>query len=237
MLHLARKRFWKEATVESRPEGHAVLLDGRAVKTPAKNPLVLPAAALAREIAAEWQAQGDQVDPATMPQTRRANAAIDGVAARMDEVVDMLADYAASDLLCHRAEAPRELAARQADRWNPYLDRAADELGARLVPATGVMPRPQDPAARDRLRAVLAAFDPFRLTALHDLVTLTGSVILGLAAARGWEAPETVWQDSRLDEEWQIAQWGEDAEARAAAERKRAEFLSARRFLDLLDAG
>ena len=227
------KRFWTSSAVVAADDGYAVELDGRRVKTPAKAPLVLPTRAMAEAVAREWDAQEKEVDPATMPFTRSANAAIDKVTHQHAEVADMLADYGDSDLLCYRATHPRELAERQAEQWDPALDWAAETLGARLQTVAGVVHQPQPAEAVNRLRDMVHALDAFRLAAFHDLVSLSGSLILGFAAARNWRKPDDIWRISRLDESWQAEQWGDDAEAVQAAEIKRAAFLHAKQFYDL----
>ena len=145
----------------------------------------------------------------------------------------MLAAYADTDLLCYRADGPEGLVQRQREHWDPPLDWAAETLGARLVPVAGVMHAPQDSAALDRLSARVHEMSSFQLTGLHDLVALSGSLILGLAAAMGWRDAETLWQLSRLDETWQEEQWGPDEEASALAESRRQAFLHAKRLFDL----
>ena len=234
MSEWKQKRFWTSADVAEVEGGFAVQLDGRAVKTPAKAPLVVPTEALAREIAAEWDAQEEYVDPLSMPFTRSANAAIDKVARQHAEVADMLAAYGDSDLLCYRADAPKELRDRQASQWDPVLAWAADALGAPLAPRSGVMHAPQDPDTLSVLSRKVHAFDAFRLAAFHDLVGLTGSLILGFASAHKWATPDAIWTLSRLDELWQEEQWGEDEEAQELTEVKRQAFLHANRFFDLL---
>lgn len=230
------KRFWKAATAETAPGGWEVRLDGRPVRTAAKAPLVLPTAALARAVAAEWDAQGATIDPAAMPLTRAANSAIDKVTPQREEVVAMLAAYGETDLLCHRAEAPEELVRRQAEAWDPLLSWAAAALSAPLIPTTGVIGVPQPAESLARLRAEVDALDPFELTAFHDLVALPGSLVLALAALRGQAPAEALWQASRVDERWQEELWGSDEEAARAAALKRRDFLQAMRFLDLLHA-
>ncbi|GHF63222.1 ATP12 family chaperone protein [Seohaeicola zhoushanensis] len=225
--------FWKEAAVIPAENGFAVQLDGRPVKTPAKRALVLPTQGLAEAVAEEWAAQDKVVDPGTMPVTRTANAAIDKVATQHRQVAEMLAGYGDSDLLCYRAEAPEELVALQAAEWDPALDWAEAALGARLAAHAGVMHRPQDAAMLERLAGRVLALDAFRLAAFHDLVSLSGSLILGFAAAENWKEAEEIWRISRLEELWQIEHWGEDEEARDSAERKRRDFLQAKRFFDL----
>ena len=175
------KRFWKTAEVAEAGEGWTVTLDGRAVKTPAKSLLVLPSEALAARIAAEWDAQDEQVDPLAMPFTRSANAALDKVTVQHAEVAELIAAYGDADLLCYRADAPEELIARQAKAWDPLLDWAAGKLDARLAPVTGVIHQGQDPVALAALTARVTQMDAFTLTGFHDLVGISGSLVLGFA--------------------------------------------------------
>lgn len=227
------KRFWAEATVEDTDGGFTVRLDGRPVRTPAKRALVVPTHALASEIAAEWDAQEGEIAPKSMPCTRSANAALDKVALQKAEVADMIAAYGENDLLCYRADSPAELAARQVAEWDPYLNWAESDLSAQLDVIIGVMHRPQPPEAIAALHRQVADQDNFALTALHDLVSLSGSLVLGLAAQQGRAAPEELWRVSRIDEDWQTEQWGEDEEATALATLKRHSFLHAARFFQL----
>jgi chaperone required for assembly of F1-ATPase len=169
-----------------------------------------------------------------MPMTRFANSAIDKVTPQFAEVAEMLAAYGETDLLCHRADTPAELVARQAAIWDPALDWAADHLGARLIPTIGVMHRDQDPAALSRLRDLTHAFDAYELAAFHDLVSLSGSLVLGFAVVHGFGTAEAIWNASRLDETWQEEQWGVDDEAAAHAAVKRQAFLDAARVVALL---
>lgn len=226
------RRIWAEATVVDTADGFAITLGGRQVKTPAKAALVMPTRAMAEAIAAEWRAQGQKIDPRTMPATRTANSAIDKVQHQHAEVADMLAGYGDADLLCYRADSPAALVARQADQWNPALDWAKTNLGVRLEPRNGLMHEPQEAADLARLKAKVQELTSFQLAAFHDLVCLSGSLILGFAAALDWKETEDIWNLSRLDEIWQEEQWGEDEEAKAALEVKKQAFLHAKRFFD-----
>ncbi|MGY9047236.1 hypothetical protein P775_17045 [Puniceibacterium antarcticum] len=230
MSEWAPKRFWTASEVTKAEGGFAVALDGRPVKTPAKAALVVPTPALAQAIAAEWDAQGDKIDPTSMPFTRGANAAIDKVRIQHGEVADMLAAYGDSDLLCYRAESPVELVVRQAAAWDPMLDWAEMQLGARLAPRAGLMHAPQHPDALQTLRRQVHALDPFALAAFHDLVSLTGSLVLGFAAVSEQAPASDLWTLSRIDEDWQQDLWGADEEAQEIAELKRAAFLQAQKF-------
>lgn len=235
MTEWKARRFYDTAAVtrSAGQAGFSVALDGRPVRTPAKAALVVPSRTMAEAIAAEWQAQDDTIDPSGMPVTRSANAAIDKVSRQHAEVADMLAAYAETDLLCHRADAPARLVARQAARWDPLLHWAEHRLDAPLRPTVGVLPAEQPDASLQRIRSRLGAHGPFELTALHDLVSLAGSVVIGLWVADDPARTAEAWSLSRLDEEWQIEQWGRDEEAAALAARHEQAFHHAARFLSL----
>ena len=234
MSEWAAKRFWKSAEVVPVNDGFTVQLDGRVIKTPARAPLVVPTLAVAELIAAEWQAQGEKIAPETMPATRAANAAIDKVRGQFDEVAGLVAAYGETDLLCYRATFPAELRARQDAAWNPLLSWSTDRFGLRWVITEGVMPQPQPPETLARLNAQVACFSPFELTAFHDLVALSGSLVIGLAVTGGQGTPEALWQVSRIDEDWQTEKWGNDDEAGALAARRRQGFMDAAVFFAAL---
>ncbi|MBL4928443.1 ATP12 family chaperone protein [Fuscibacter oryzae] len=224
------KRFWKDAVAEACDGGFTVRLDGKPVKTPAKAAFVLPSMAMARAAAAEWAAQDDVVRPETMPVTRAANSAIDKLGHQFAEVVDLLAEYGGSDLLCYRATGPQALIDRQAAAWDPLLAWARSDLGVELRVTSGVMHVAQPPEALARLRAELAAATPFELAALHDMIAITGSLILGLAVARGHLSAAEAFSKSRIDEHWQIELWGEDEDAAKIEAAKAAALEEAARF-------
>ncbi len=227
------RRFWTTASAVPVEGGFTVHLDARPVRTPLKAPLVLPTLALAEAVAAEWQAQGTTVNPETMPFTRTANSAIDKVMPQFAGVADMLAEYGGSDLLCYRAEGPVDLVQLQARSWDPLLAWARVDLGAPLRQTTGVMHVAQPQDSLEVLKRNIHAMTPFQLAALHDFVAITGSLVLGLAVAKGRLLADDAWTLSRVDEDWQISLWGEDEEAAEAAARKHAALLHADRFYAL----
>ncbi len=228
------KRFWKIVTVAPAEGGFSVLLDKRPVKTPGKLTLILPTEALARAIAAEWEAQEREVKPETMPFTRSANSALEKVAPQRAEVVALLAAYGDSDLLCYRANHPEALIARQAQGWDPILAWAAEALQAPLKTTSGVMHVPQDPAILTRLHDRLAGMSDFHIAAFHDLVAISGSLILAFAVVQGRLSAEDAWALSRIDETWQAEQWGVDDEAAVLTESKRQAFFQALSFWSAL---
>jgi chaperone required for assembly of F1-ATPase len=226
------KRFWTQAKAEPCDGGFAVRLDTRLVKTPNKSALILPTQAMADAITAEWQAQGTKIDPTTMPCTRAANSAIDKVTPQFDEVVALLAAYGGTDLLCYRGvETP--LRRRQDAAWDPVLDWAAGTINAPLNVTTGVIPVDQPQASLDRLTARLTAMSPFQIVAAHDLIAITGSLVLALAVTDRFIDPQTAWTAARIDEKWQSELWGIDDEAAHAEARRHADFLQAERFFRL----
>lgn len=221
------KRFWKTVDVAEGEGGWSVLLDGRTPKTPAHAKLVLQTQAAARMVADEWAAQGEFLEPGTMPATRLASTAIDRVSQTREPVADEIAAYAGSDALCYLAEYPTPLVTRQTQAWTPWRDWAATELGVVLQPAQGIVHRAQDPAALAQVKAHALALDDFALTGLATAVPLFGSAVLGLALHRGVLSGEAAFDLSRLEEAFQEEQWGVDADnaERTAARRAEAVLL------------
>ena len=229
------KRFWKSATTEETADGWTVLLDGRPVRTPAKRQVVLPHEAMAQEVATEWDAQTEQVDPATMPMTRSAATCLDRVAPELDAVRQTIAAYGETDLLCYRADHPEALIARQAQAWDPVLAWAASRYDANLNTGAGVMHISQPATATQALAEAVHAEDAWPLTALADLTTISGSLVLALAVRHGHVDARAAWTASRIDEDWNIEQWGEDHDAAQQAARREADFLHAARVLGMLN--
>lgn len=211
------KRFYREVSVAPVEGGFGVHLDGRPVRTPGMALVVLRTQAAARLIADEFDAQQTEINPVTMPVTRLVNTAIDGVMREPDAVAEDILRYASSDLLCYRADGPDRLVALQAEAWDPVLDWARSRLGARFFLAEGVMhvEQPREAIASVGVPLRLDT-DPFRLACLHVMTTLTGSALLALAIDAGEIDTPSAWAAAHVDEDWTIAQWGEDAEAAAA---------------------
>lgn len=234
MIGDVKKRFWTEVEASPAEQGFAIHLDGRALRTPARTVLHVPTAALAERICDEWRAVGEEIDPLAMPFTRLSNAALDKVVAQHGEIVEMLASYGETDLLCHRAEGPDGLVARQTAAWDPVLDWAARTHGMRFEIVAGVLPGRQPPDSIAALSGWLAAQDPFSLMALHDLISISGSILLARAVEGGFLSAPAAWEASRIDETWQAEQWGTDSMAVQAARAKEAEFLRAADMLRMI---
>ena len=228
-----RRRFYDQASTVAAAVGFAVALDGKGVRTPAGRILAAPTQALAQAIAAEWDAQRDVIDPARMPLTRLANSIIDGVGDNAAAIAAEIVEYLGSDLVCYRAGSPQGLVERQARHWDPILAFARDALGARFALAEGVIPIAQPEPA---LAAAAAAIptDLWRLGAVSTVTTLTGSALIALALLRGALTADAAWQAAHVDEDWNIAQWGEDELALERRAFRFAEFQAAVTVLALL---
>ena len=232
MSEWAPKRFWETTSVFEQDGKFGVRLDSRELRTPLKASLLVPTHDLAVDVASEWDAQDEVVNPESMPYTRTTNSAIDTVEAKRADIEAMLSAYAETDLLCYRADGPQALIERQTEQWNPLLKWCEETFGASLNVVAGVMPVDQDRDAVSALSARIQGFSAFELAALYDLITLPGSIVIGLAVAHRYASAETLWEVSRLDELWQIEQWGPDEEANRVAEIKRLSFLHAADFLE-----
>ncbi|HVY99999.1 MAG TPA: ATP12 family protein [Dongiaceae bacterium] len=233
----ASKRFYKEAAAVAVPGGWGIALDGKSVRTPARNPLVLESRALAEAIAAEWNAQEAKVRPDTMPLMQLASTAIDRVAPERARIVAETAAYAGTDLVCYRAEAPDELVRRQAEAWDPLIGWLRERFDVALATASGVIAVPQSEAGLAALARVVEAQDDLRLTALSVATGAAGSLVIGLALLEGRLNPEQAAAAAQLDELYQAERWGIDREAETRRAGQAADLAYARRFLDLLAAG
>jgi len=228
------KRFWTDVSVGQETGGWSIALDGRPVRTPARASLVVPNKALAEAIAGEWRDVEGEIDPRAMPLTGLANAAIDRVAPDKDTFATGLARYAEADLVCYRADNPDGLVERQAESWDELLGWARRRFDVDFVTTSGVAHVEQPPATVERLAHAVASLDAFRLAGLSPLVTIGGSLIVALAVLEKAITPDEAWQAVSLDERWQLEQWGSDAEAEAALDNRRRDFMAAARFLELV---
>jgi chaperone required for assembly of F1-ATPase len=227
------RRFYTTARVAD--DGAGVMLDARRLRTPGGAVFAAPTRALAAALAQEWDVQGEHIAPAIMPLTQLAFAAIDHTSRRRDEVAAYVAKFGETDLVCHRAEAPAELVARQTETWDPLVSWGQRDLGAALPVVTGVIPAPVNASALARLRAGADALDDFRLTALGQAAGLAGSALIAFALLRDRLTPQQAFEAAALDNLWSLEKWGEDAEARARVERQRAEFEALGRFIQALE--
>lgn len=230
------RRFYAVATVAPGEGGFAVHLDGKPVRTPAKALLALPTERAASLVADEFSAQEEVIDPVAMPVMRLVNTALDGVANEPQAVLEDILRFASSDMLCYRADTPQGLVDRQNEHWDPVLDWARSALGARFNLAEGVIHVEQPRESIAVLGSHLARRnEPLRLAALHLMTSLTGSALLALALDAGVLDAEAAWRAAHVDEDWQISQWGQDAEAVARRNARHRDFLAAVRLLEALE--
>ncbi|MGB7433731.1 MAG: ATP12 family protein [Ahrensia sp.] len=210
------KRFYTSVAVEEADGVFQVTLDGRIVKTPGRAPLQFQPQVFAERLAHEFDAQAEEINPATMPFYRLANTAFDGVATDLQAVREDIIRFSGSDLLCYRAAGPDGLVALQAQHWDEPLDWMAGLVGSRFVLAEGIMHVSQPKAATAGFGALVAQYDdPLAVSAFHVMTTLTGSAILAFGVMRGEMTAQEAWTAAHVDEDWNIAQWGEDAHAQA----------------------
>ena len=230
-----RKRFYAQAGVTEAEGGFSVTLDRKPIRTPSGRVVTVPSRQIADAIAAEWEAQKDNIDPLTMPLTRFANSVAEGVVDRAELVADDVAKYLRSDLLFYRAGHPEALVARESRHWDPVLFWAADALGAHFILAEGIMHVSQPDTAVEAARAALPA-DPWSIAAVHVVTTLTGSALLALALKHGVLDPDQVWAAAHVDEDWNAEQWGVDEEVAARRAARLVDFKAASRILSALKA-
>jgi len=225
-----KKRFWKKATVVEVSGGYGIELDGQRVQTPSKLPLIVVFRVIADAIASEWMAQVNLVNPSAMPATRMANSVIDKVILNQNAIIEMLTEYSGSDLLCYRATSPQSLIDAQGIVWDPLLDWSAKTNLAPMNVASGIMHVEQPVTSIDVYRSKLKEMNPYQLAGVHDLITISGSVIISMALISNHFSIDEAWTAASVDEIWQEKQWGSDMEAKEVRTKKRLDFEFAFNF-------
>lgn len=230
------RRFYEHTSVTENGDGFGVALDARTLRTPGGAVFVAPTRALAELCASEWNAQGEHIVPTSMPASQFAFATLDWTTKKRDEVVDYVATFAQTDLCCHRAVAPVELAAKQAALWDPIVAWADETLGVRLPVVTGIIAADVAAETLAGLRARIASVDDFRLTALAQATGLAGSVLIGFALVEAVLTPDAAFEAAALDNLWSLEHWGEDDEARARLVAQHKEFHAIARYVAALQS-
>ena len=233
MTEWKQKRFWKNVHVVSSEAGYSINLDDKILKTPAKKQIVLPTEPLAKKIASEWEGQAEEIDLNTMPFTKSANAALDKVSEQFEEVSSLLGEYGETDLLYYYADSPPELQKRQKTGWDPIVKWAENTFKVQINCGIGIVYIPQNKQLLSEIHIKISNLSIFELTAFYDMVSITGSFILGLAIINGRLSAEEAYQLSRVDELWQLEHWGDDKEAQAASNLKNAAILHSEEFFAL----
>ena len=219
------KRFYKEVDVARVDDGYAVTLDGRQVRTPGhKIPVIVPALSIAQTMAAEWAAQGEFIDPATMPMVRLINSAVESGEERIPEFRAEIGKFAAGDLLLYRADAPQELVAEQDREWDGALVALARKFDVAFQPTIGIIHQAQPAETLRKLDLTLENQGLLSLTALVSITGITGSGLLAIGLLHGLFTPDQVWKAAHVDEDHQIRLWGEDEEASERRAKRRVEF-------------
>ena len=227
------KRTWEIVAVQPSEVGFLVTLDDQPIITPAKNTLLLPSSSLANRVANEWKEQNNEIIPAEMPFTRLSNSAIDKVSSQFKEVADILSEFGETDLFYYRASSPAELVEKQKIAWDPFLDWVNTSMNVRINVSSGVMFIDQDDDEMVKLKAPIYNMTPFQLAGFHEIVTISGSLIGAYAFVEKAFTADQVWSASRIDEEWQIEQWGSDEEATATSGKKYHDFKIGCEFFQL----
>ncbi len=228
------KRFYKKVEVKQTENGFTILLDGRAVKTPSKKSLNVPNKQLAQQLAVEWQAQEKEIDPAKMPLTRLINSALEGDGGGEQALKKEIINYAGSDLLLYRADSPKTLVKAQEEHWDSVLALIAQRFSVKFLPTIGIIHQVQPEATLLRLEQSLDGLERFKLTSLMSITSMTGSALLAIALFYKLIDADKAWSAAHVDEDFNNHVWGEDIEAKAKRDKRRVEFDSALKLLDLL---
>lgn len=146
------------------------------------------------------------------------------------KLIDEIAAYAETDLLCYFAE-DEALYARQCESWEPILRAIEAHYGETLVRTQGIMPVAQPAFWRTQAAGELQAYDDAALVAFATLVTNLGSVLLALAVTHALIDMPQALAAAQLDEEYQQSEWGEDTDIAKILREKADKARAAQAFL------
>lgn len=230
------QRFYKQVSYVPKEGGFEVMLDERALKTPAKAPLILPNEALAAAIRDEFDAQTEAIIPDNMPIFSLAATAIDRVMTQRETLDDELVRYGHNDLISYRCSAEEDtvLAAREAEKWGALQDWMAQNYNVHLLAFDGIMPQSQPAEIKPHLEAAVRAVDLWRYVALYRATTLTGSVSLGFGFVTGHLTVDELMALAFLDDLYQEEKWGTDEWAVERRDNIQKEIQDAYSYLALL---
>ena len=228
------RRFYKKVEKVKDNDGWTILLDGKSIKTPARQTLFLPTIALAENIVLEWEEQDLEIDPLTMPLTGYAYSAIDRSQPMKNQLIEQICAYAQSDVLCYRVEKPIDLAERQEAEWQPVLDWLSVSRGIDLRVTSGINHVEQEPVVLELVKSNVSSFDQYQLTGLHAVTISSGSVVLALALIDKFIDFEKILELSSLEELYQMEKWGRDIETIQRHDALRQEIYNADRFMEFV---
>ena len=229
------RRFYKKVEKVKDNDGWTILLDGKSIQTPARQTLFLPTIALAENIVLEWEEQGLEIDPLTMPLTGYAYSAIDRSQPMKNQLIEQICAYAQSDVLCYRVEKPIDLAERQEAEWQPVLDWLSVSRGIDLRVTSGINHVEQEPVVLELVKSNVSSFDQYQLTGLHAVTISSGSVVLALALIDKFIDFEKILELSSLEELYQMEKWGRDIETIQRHDALRQEIYNADRFMEFVN--
>ena len=227
------KRFYKQAAPIAVEGGFAVGLDGKVPKTPGMKQVVVPHEPVAAAMAEEWAAQGEFIDPTTMPLVRLVNSAVEAGEKSLPALRDEIVKYAANDMLLYRADTPEALVRRQEELWDDALVKLARHHGISFQPTIGIIHQPQPGPTLARLGRALELEPLLPLTSLNAITSITGSGLLAMALRADLLDAERVWAAAHVDEDHNIAMWGEVEEITERRAKRRKEFDAAVRLIQL----
>lgn len=206
------KRFYKEVSLVAVEGGFQVMLDERALKSPAKAPLILPTKALAEAIRDEFDAQKEAITPETMPIFSLAATAIDRVMTQRKTLDDELVRFGHSDLISYRCPVVEDevLAGRQAEMWGAIQEWMRKTHNVTFNVFDGVMPGRQPDDITSHLYNAVGAISDWHYVALYRATTLSASLSLGLRFVAGDFDVTNLMAHAFLDDYYQEEKWGAD---------------------------
>ena len=207
------KKFWKKVSIKKiSSNSFQIMLDERILQTPLKRELVLPNLNLTQEIVKEWDQVSKNINTESMIFYGLISTSLDKIIDNKNLYIDDILDYIDTDLICYRAENPKELVELQKNKWDPIILLIEKYIGTKVHVFEGVLHKKQHYTVHDRLNNLINQFDIFEISALHRITNITGSIFLSLCVLKKDISKNEIFELSFLDELWQEKNWGFDEE-------------------------
>ena len=229
------KKFWEKVSIKKiSSDSFCVMLDKRILKTPLKRELVLPNLNLAQEIVKEWDQDSKNINTESMIFYGLISTSLDKIIDDKNLYINDVLDYIDTDLICYRAENPKELVELQKNKWDPIILLIEKYIGIKVRVFEGVLPKAQHATVHYRLNNLINQFDIFEIAVLHRITNITGSIFLSLCVLKKDISKNEVFELSFLDEFWQAENWGFDEETSKKRKEISIELNKSIFFLDCL---
>ncbi len=129
------------------------------------------------------------------------------------KVIEGIASFLNTDLMCYRAEKNSELEKIQKKIWDPLINFVESKYAFTFYTTSGVIPINQESSNREKLIKILSKLDRHQLTTFYYITNFSNSNIITLNFLANNINSKNTWKAMSIEEEYNLKKWGKDKEA------------------------